>query len=58
MFGKPSARKAIAAGTVLLTLAAACSCGYAAWRVPDTESGLIHREHATAFPRATVEVAP
>jgi CubicO group peptidase (beta-lactamase class C family) len=30
MFGKPSARKAIAAGTVLLTLAAACSCGYAA----------------------------
>jgi CubicO group peptidase (beta-lactamase class C family) len=30
MFGKPSARKAIAAGTVLLTLAAACSRGYAA----------------------------
>ena len=30
MFGKPSARKAIAAGTVLLTLAAACSHGYAA----------------------------
>ena len=30
MFGKPSARKAIAVGTVLLTLAAACSHGYAA----------------------------
>jgi CubicO group peptidase (beta-lactamase class C family) len=30
MFGKPSARKAIAAGTVLLTLAAACSRSYAA----------------------------
>jgi CubicO group peptidase (beta-lactamase class C family) len=33
MFGKPSARKAIAAGTVLLTLAAACSRGYAAHTV-------------------------
>jgi CubicO group peptidase (beta-lactamase class C family) len=30
MFGKSSARKAIAAGTVLLTLVAACSRGYAA----------------------------
>jgi len=30
MFGKPTVRKAIAAGTVLLTLAAACSRGYAA----------------------------
>jgi CubicO group peptidase (beta-lactamase class C family) len=30
MFGKPSMRKAIAAGTVLLTLAAACSRGNAA----------------------------
>ncbi len=30
MFGKPSVRKAIAVGTVLLTLAAASSCGYAA----------------------------
>ena len=30
MFGKSSARKAIAVGTVLLTLAAACSCGNAA----------------------------
>jgi CubicO group peptidase (beta-lactamase class C family) len=29
MFGKPTVRKAIAAGTVLLTLAAACSRGYA-----------------------------
>src|SRR5271166_4997884 len=30
MFGKPSARKAIAVGTVLLAFAAASSCGYAA----------------------------
>ncbi|MGO9652558.1 serine hydrolase, partial [Mycobacterium sp.] len=30
MFGKPSVRKAIAVGTVLLTLAAACSRGNAA----------------------------
>jgi hypothetical protein len=30
MFGKPSVRRAIAVGTVLLTLAAASSCGYAA----------------------------
>jgi CubicO group peptidase (beta-lactamase class C family) len=30
MFGKPSARKAIAVGTVLLVLVAACSHGYAA----------------------------
>src|ERR1700757_3688107 len=30
MFGKPSVRKAIAVGTVLLTLAAACSRGHAA----------------------------
>jgi CubicO group peptidase (beta-lactamase class C family) len=30
MFGKPSVRKAIAVATVLLTLAAASSCGYAA----------------------------
>ena len=29
MFGKPTVRKAIAAGTVLLTLAAACSRGNA-----------------------------
>jgi CubicO group peptidase (beta-lactamase class C family) len=46
MFGKPSARKAIAAGTVLLTLAAACSRGYAA------HTAVSDSAHATQAPDA------
>jgi CubicO group peptidase (beta-lactamase class C family) len=57
MFGKPSARKAIAAGTVLLTLAAACSRGYAA-HTAVSDSARATQAPAAAPTRAQATQAP
>jgi CubicO group peptidase (beta-lactamase class C family) len=55
MFDKPSVRKAIAVGTVLLTLAAASSCGYAAHRaVSDSAQATQAPEAAPTTDFATV----
>src|ERR1700741_3800868 len=52
MFGKPSVRKAIAVGTVLLTFAAACSRGNAA------HAGVSDSARATQAPAAAPTSAP
>ena len=50
MFGKPSVRKAIAVGTVLLTLAAASSCGYAAHTAVSDSAQATQATDAAAAP--------
>ena len=55
MFGMPSVRKAIAVGTVLLTLAAVSSCGYAA-HTAVTDSA--QARQAPVAPALTPDVAP
>jgi CubicO group peptidase (beta-lactamase class C family) len=63
MFGKPSVRKAIAVATVLLTLAAASSCGYAAHTaVSDSAQGTqtqaTRAPDAATIPRRAPDAAP
>ncbi len=57
MFGRPSARKALAAGTALLVLAAACSRGYAA-HTAVSESARAAQGPAAAPPHAQVAQGP